>query len=278
MAIIDKSESSTSLEYKVSAKLESATYQSTIDITLDYSKVSGKWTLTDNQIKVINVVALLEPTVLEAVTLAIKPVSDRLLYHPGLIGAGQQTYTLISKTGTKESGLITMVIGEEFEDDVLSIDVKYTVVAVFDVKFGWICTLKDWTYTETMKWEGTYDITWTDNNPGYPSGELSKYFVVGDQIKNVLISGDAVYIKRMDYSEEFQNTLRIQFSFKGKTYDIHPDLNSSAQGIQFLFNPADQDSWIFFQYNTRRLDMPTADYQAYDCFENLMWGKMDLQP
>ena len=278
MTIIEKNETSTSLDYKLSTTLESSGFLATADITLEYVKNDSKWVLNNSLLKVININAKYDPAFTSVVKGGIEEVSDILLDHHGLIGISQ-TYNLVSQSGSKESGFISMVITEAYRDDVLAIEIEYWVDATFDIQSGWNFTLKDWVKTETMKWEGTYDLNWIEATPGYPSGELSKYYVVDEMINDIVITGDAVYITRMDKTEEIQNSLRIKYQYKGKEIDVQPIFDALAYVIHFTVNPDDIDnSTLYFQYNPPRKDYIDTNYRAYDVYEPFIYGSLVKQP
>jgi hypothetical protein len=278
MTIIEKNETSTSLDYKLSTTLESSGFSATADITLEYTKKDSKWVLKNSSLNIINISAKYEPAFTSVVKGAIEKVSHGLINHPLLIGLSP-TYNLVSQSGSKEEGFLSMVITEAFSDDILSIDIVYSVEASYNIQSGWNITLKDWMYTETMNWEGTYDLEWLVPIPGYPSGELSKYFVVGDTINDIKISGGAVVVKRMDQPEEIQNTLRLQYQYKGKEINVQPIFEDSSNIIHFTVNPDDIDnSTLYFQYNSHRKGSIDTSYRAYECYEPFMYGNLIKQP
>jgi len=230
MSIINRNENNSSLEYKLNTSLESYNFDASADITLNYTKKDGLWTLSDHQLDITSISAKNDPPVNVAVTQVIGEVSSGLIDHPRLIGV-KQTYTLISSTGTKESGAMSLVIGEIFEDEYMSIDVKYMVDAVYEYQTGWNFTLKDWVYTENMKWAGTYDLTWSKYTSQHPGQSTNLFFAIGNQIQDIKITGDLSRIKRMDKSQTISNTLRVQYRFKGKDFDLVPIVKSGISKL-----------------------------------------------
>jgi hypothetical protein len=266
MNIITKTESDTSLEYKLSTTLESYNYSATADITLHYLKNAGAWNLSDYQVDIVSISAKNDPSINVAVTKVIANVSNELLNHPNLLGVNQ-TYTLLSSTGSKESGLMSLVIGEVFEDDYMTIDVKYMVDAMYDFQTGWNFTLTDWVYTENMRWFGTYNLTWTRFEPQFPGLSTNLYFAVGDQIQDISISGELLRIIRMDKTEIYSNTLRVQYHFKGKDYDLIPIVdNSTTTSLTIVFDNNPNESFMIFSYYTRPRDYTDPNYQPFDCY------------
>lgn len=277
MSVISKSESSTRLQYKISTELEAYNYTSIMDITLVYTKKDGSWAISDSQVEQISISAKSDPSTKVAVKSAIKEVSDGLVDHWTLFG-GDPTYTLVSSTGSKEAGDMTLVIGERFVDEYMTIEVNYTVDAVFMHQTGWNFTLKDWICTETMKWAGTFDLNWTLSVPGFPSQETSKYFVEGDQIKDILITGDAVRIRKMDKTKTIQNSLRIQFTYKGKNWDVKPNLDSVVTWIDFQYMESDPHSIISFQYRPLSKAYGEPQYVPFTADEAYMIGVLARHP
>jgi len=266
MSIITKTESDTSLEYKLSTTLESYNFSATADITLYYLKNAGAWNLSDHQVDIVSISAKNDPSVAVAVTEVIGKVSDGLLNHPSLLGVNQ-TYTLLSSTGSKESGLMSLVIEEDFEDDYMTIDVKYMVDAVYDFQTGWNFTLTDWVYTENMRWFGTYDLTWTRFEPQFPGLSTNLYFAVGDQIQDIYITGELLRVMRMDKTEIYSNTLRVQYNFKGKDYDLIPIVdNSTTTSFTVEFDNVPHEAYMVFNYYTHPRDYTDPNYRPFDCY------------
>jgi hypothetical protein len=265
MNIITKIESDTSFEYKLRTTLESYNYSAIADITLYYEKNSGAWDLSDHQVDIVSISAKNDPSVSVAVSKVIAKVSNGLLNHPSLIGVSQ-TYTLLSSTGSKESGVMSLVIGEVFNDDHMTIDVKYMVDAVYDFQTGWNFTLTDWVYTENMRWSGTYDLTWTRSEPQFPGLPTNLYFAVGDQILGLYISGESSYVRHMDQTEIFNNTLRVQYSFKGKDYDLIPIVDNSTTSFTVVFDNNPNESFITFNYSTYPRDYTDSNYIPFNCY------------
>ena len=266
MNIITKTESGTSLEYKLSTTLESYNYSAIADITLNYEKNAGDWDLSDHQVDIVSISAKNDPSINAAVSKVIANVSNGLLNHPHLLGVNQ-TYTLLSSTGSKESGLMSLVIGEVFEDDYMTIDVKYMVDAVYDFQTGWNFTLTDWVYTENMRWFGTYDLTWTRSEPQFSDLPTNLYFAVGDQIQDINISGELLRIIRMDKTEIYSNTLRVQYRFKGKDYDLIPIVDdSTTTSLTIVFDNNPNESFMTFKYYTRPRDYTDPNYHPFDCY------------
>jgi hypothetical protein len=264
MSIITKTESDTSLEYKLSTTLESYNFSATADITLHYLKNSDTWDLSDHQVDIVSISAKNDPSVSVAVSKVIAKVSNGLLNHPSLLGVNQ-TYTLLSSTGSKESGLMSLVIGEVFEDDYMTIDVKYMVDAVYDFQIGWNFTLTDWVYTESMKWAGIYDLTWTRFEPQFPGLPTNLFFAVGDQIQDIKVTGELSIIRHMDKTEVTNNTLRLQYSFKGKEYDLIPTVDNSTNVINVEFDTIPYESFIRIVYFTRSRDYTDPYYHPFEC-------------
>jgi len=265
MNVITKIESDTSFEYKLRTTLESNNYSAIADITLYYEKNAEAWDLSDHQVDIVSLSAKNDPSVSVAVTKVIAKVSNGLLNHPHLIGVSQ-TYTLLSSTGSKESGLMSLVIGEVFEDDHMTIDVKYIVDAVYDFQTGWNFTLKDWVYTEKMNWSGTYDLTWTRSEPQFPDLPTNLYFAVGDKIQDFYITGESSYVRHMDQTELFSNTLRVQYNFKGKDYDLIPTVDNSTTSFTVEFDNVPHESYIVFNYYTRSRDYIDPNYLPFECY------------
>lgn len=246
MTVIEKTQENSTLVYKLDATLDSYNYVAKVNIILNYTKTSGKWILSGNTIDIVSVGAKNNPSVSLVVSRVIKPISEGLLNH--WLNGYQPEYKLSSSTGSKESGVMTIIISEDYFDDTYSVGVNYTLDAVFDFKTGWNFTLKDWVYTETMKWAGTYDVTWTRSEPGFPSGETSKHFVEGDKIIGLKIEGTGSLSNHMDKTKEIQNDYVITFTFKDKDYRVLPSFDWSVTNLRFKLDIDQQGDWIDLAY------------------------------
>jgi len=261
LTVIEKVQDKINLVYKLDTTLESYNSFAKANINLNYTKTNGKWVLSGNTISIVSVSAKNDPSVTQAVKSIIKPISERLLNHWG--NGYQAEYKLTSSTGSKESGMMTIVISEKYSDDYYTVGADYTLDAVYDFKTGWSYTLKDWVYTETMKWAGTYNVTWTQSDPGWPSGETSKNFGVGDKINGLKIVGTGSSILHMDETKEIQNDYVITFTYKDKDYRVLPIIEWSASELWVDLNSDLTDDYMHIYYDPN----PPGDSDNYFVIE-----------
>lgn len=270
LKVIEKIHEDDKLVYKLDLTLDSYNSFAKANIILNYTKTSGKWVLSGNTINIISASAKSDPSVTQAAKSIIKPISESLLNHWG--NGYQAEYKLSSSTGNKESGVMTLVISEKYSDDTYTVGVDYTLDAVFDFKTGWNFTLKDWVYNETMKWAGTYNVTWTQSEPGYPSGQTSMYFVEGDKIIGLKIEGTGSLKLHMDKTEEIQNDYVITFTFKDKYYRVLPTFGWSIIMLRFKLDSDPHSDWLDLTYHA----VPPGDSDShFTAFAEYISGEME---
>lgn len=270
LTTIEKVQDKTNLTYKLDTTLESYNSFAKANIILNYTKTNGKWVLSGNTINIVSASAKSDPSVTQAVKSIIKPISERLLNHWG--NGYSAEYKLTSSTGSKESGMMTIVISEEYSDDFYTVGADYTLDAIYDFKTGWNLTLKDWVYTETMKWAGTYNVTWTRSEPGYPSGQTSMYFVEGDEILGLRIEGLGFLKLHMDETKEIQNDYVITFTFKNKDYRVLPTFDWSIMNLGFKLDSDPHSDRIDLTYYAV---LPEDSSSHFTAFAEYISGEME---
>ena len=252
LSIIEKTQNTSKTSFKISASLNAANFTATADITLEYAKTNDQWVLSSNSVEFIRVVPKNDPTMIAAVSQVVMAISNKIL-DPTFIGATSQRFKLDSMNSDKENGIATMVISENFDDGIFSMDAKYTVSAKYDRSLGWTYSIQDWISHEKTKWAGTYDIHWTQNDPGYPGGGLNNFYILGIDVNDITISGDATITKQMNKNELFNSSVNVSFTYEGIQLSAPGEFDSveefAAQTFYFNFRPNDNlDSYLRFMY------------------------------
>lgn len=246
LTILEKTGDSSATSYKISASLDCAESTATADITLDYVKNNGKWVLKNNAVTITKVTPKHDPVVNGAMKNAF--IDDRFKMHIYEMSYySKADYTIISVKRDFANAKATVVVEESYHDNYWSGKATYTLDAVYDFSNGWKFTLKDWVYTESMNWAGTFDLTW-DTVLGIP--ESGRAFFMYNDTMVVTITGTASYDRKKDGTYTDNNTLVAKTVFKGKSYETKIVLDRITNQINLDFDPVDQESWFTLFYQT----------------------------
>jgi len=274
MTIIEKTQSNSSMIYKLSANLKAYDYELSTDIILTYTKTNGKWAVSSYKYDIIQVRPTSDPSLAGAVGLALTGVNNEEDFGHTLIPA----YTLVSISEISQDATATMIISSSFDDGLYSGNTLYTVEASFIVKTGWTYKVTDFVYHETMKWAGNYEIEWTQDVPGYPAGGLNTFYKVGTKVTDIVITGECSQMRKMDKTEEFTNTLKITMTYNGTEYTIVPSVNSMAWQMNLSPN-SNYDSPIYITYEAVVKNFgQAAQYHVYSVEAPSITGTLTKLP
>ena len=251
LTILEKTSDTSAKTYKVSVTLESIDNVTTADITLNYVKTSGKWTMDSHTVKRIKVTPKNDPVLNDVMKKAITlPDNEQYKIHiKEMAYYSKSDYTILRVTRDFENAKAVVVVEESFHDDYWSGVATYTLDASYDFNLGWQFTLKDWTYSESMDWTGTYDITWDTILESYPQTIINPFYLINDTMV-VTVTGNAAYERKMDGSYVDKYTVMAKTVFKGKSYECKVDFDMQTISISLLFDPHNQNTWMGLEYRT----------------------------
>jgi hypothetical protein len=216
-SIIEKTETDSEISYKISATLISEHMEITTDISMKYIYFENKWKMNHSSVNIVNILAYDLPSLDKAVESI--PDYFYLVSHTLSLYYLHGPVTLDSMEDDLAHGKAILNIRSGFTDEYFMSQIEFRIEAIYDYEDGWEYRLVDYSSIETMKWDGTYKILWTEKEP---SGMIPKnpYFEVGNEIQNIMISGFKSRQTRMDGTEETTNTIEVKIEINDTKYNL----------------------------------------------------------
>lgn len=235
LTIIQKTSTESEIDYKLSATLISDSIEITADISMSYTKVDAQWEMSKSTVNIVNILAYDPPTL----DLAFASVTDYewIVSHQLSFTSDIRSLSLKSIEDDLAHGKATLFIVSSYKDANFESEIVFEIEAVYDYEKGWGTRLVDYSSSETMRWEGTYEISWTEKEP---SGMIppSPYFQIGVAIPNIVLSGTTTKQTHMDGTGERIDNVEMKIWIKGKDYTLKgysPDIQRQTNLISFKF-------------------------------------------
>lgn len=247
MTIIERSGDTPDQEIKVSATVDYYDYEMMVDVLMSYEKNEGTWSLADHTVTIIKVIPKNEPKVTTGLKNTLMPVSNLLIQHDAFSDK-DPIYTISSIESDLEQGTSEFLVEETYTVLNYTIQASYSIQANYDRNEGWKFEIADWVLLETIDWNGVYDLEWSEEIPGWPSGTLSSIYHLGDRIEGIEITGTASKSKTMKDPEHstFQSSIHVHYAFDGQVIDVDP-VNDINDFPQFTIEPLpNEDSSMIF--------------------------------
>jgi len=223
---ISKEKDGNNYQVDVTATLEysknSNPYTILVELSMDYSLENSKWKLTEHS----SIIKKVTPNDLPKIDSLVSSIKDTLETDPGdfstfsVFFIPRNAFKILSTTPQSDPAKVEMIIEAVLEDGTYSQSAQFTLDCQFDRFLGWSYSIKDWEYRESMNWAGTFDLVFTIDDPGFPSGYLNSFYDVGDEIKGMIIQGTSSLLKKMDEPRVVNSDIKVSFSFKGENYIV----------------------------------------------------------